>query len=66
MFHLEKDGVDDDPDGHEEELFDEPASPQHPQSQTHHQHGLSDTRLLLNHKLLYIHTYAYECMHVHH
>ena len=56
---LEENGVDKHPDEHEEELFDEPASPQYPVSQSHHQHGLPDTRILLNYQLLYTHTHTH-------
>ena len=36
----------------EEELFEVPGAPQHPLLQAHHQHGLTNTGLLLKNQLL--------------
>jgi len=48
-------------DEEEDELFDEPGGPQHPQLEAHHEHGLSDTSLLLQHQLLWIGDIHVQC-----
>ena len=57
--HLQKKSHNERCNEEQNKLFEEPGSPEHPLLKTHHQHGLPNPSLLLQHQLLHSSQYSY-------